>query len=52
MIAPYWTKRLGKDAINAYQASARSGEMTCELKGDRVVLLGQAALFSVSELAV
>ena len=52
MIAPYWANRLGKDAISAYQASARGGEMACELQGERVVLLGKAALFSVSELAV
>ena len=50
MIAPYWANRLGKDVIRAYQASARGGEMVCELQGDRVVLLGKAALFSVSEL--
>ena len=52
MIAPYWAKRLGKTTIDAYQASARGGEMVCELQGERVVLLGKAALFSVSELAV
>lgn len=50
MIAPYWGRRLGKDEIHAYQASARGGEMTCELHGDRVVILGEAALFSVAEL--
>lgn len=52
MIAPYWASRLGKTAIDAYQASARGGEMTCELQGDRVVILGKAALFSVSELTL
>ena len=52
MIAPYWARRLGKDTISAYQASARGGEMKCELHGDRVVLLGQAALYSVGELTV
>lgn len=50
MIAPYWASRLGKSSIDACQASARGGEMVCELKGERVVLLGKAALFSVSEL--
>ena len=50
MIAPYWASRLGKSSIDAYQASARGGEMGCELKGERVILLGKAALFSVSEL--
>ena len=50
MIAPYWAARLGKSTISAYQASARGGEMVCELQGERVVLLGKAALFSVAEL--
>lgn len=50
MIAPYWAARLGKSTISAYQASARGGEMVCELKGGRVVILGKAALFSVAEL--
>ncbi|MDO4533806.1 MAG: PhzF family phenazine biosynthesis protein [Coriobacteriia bacterium] len=50
MIAPYWANRLGKRVINAYQASARGGQMFCELQGSRVVLLGKAALFSVCEL--
>lgn len=50
MIAPYWASRLGKDKIHAYQASARGGEMVCEIAGDRVVLLGKAALFSVADL--
>ncbi len=50
MIAPYWAARLEKSTINAYQASARGGEMVCELKGSRVVILGKAALFSVAEL--
>lgn len=50
MIAPYWASRLGKNPIRACQASERGGEMVCELQGDRVVLLGKAALFSVAEL--
>lgn len=50
MIAPYWAARLEKSTISAYQASARGGEMVCELKGSRVVILGKAALFSVAEL--
>ena len=52
MIAPYWAKRLGKPSISACQASARGGEMTCELQGDRVVLLGKAALFSACDLMI
>lgn len=52
MIAPYWGARLGKQVIRAYQASARGGEMVCELRGERVAVLGKAALFASAELAI
>ena len=50
MIAPYWSKRLGKSCINAYQASERGGELRCETDGNRVKLAGKAVLYSVDEL--
>ena len=50
MIAPYWSKRLGKSCINAYQASERGGELRCETDGNRVKLAGKAVLASVDEL--
>lgn len=37
---PYWAKRLGRNALTAFQASARGGRLTCELSGDRVLLGG------------
>ena len=37
---PYWAERLGRTRMTAFQASARGGRLTCELKGDRVVLGG------------
>ena len=40
---PYWAKRLGRDRLTAYQASARGGHLTCRLEGDRVVLGGGCA---------
>lgn len=52
MIAPYWAERLGKHTISAYQASERGGEMKCEIRCDRVVIYGKAALFSSSELNI
>jgi PhzF family phenazine biosynthesis protein len=44
-LAPYWAGRLGKRRLRARQVSARGGDLDCELKGDRVVLAGQAALY-------
>ena len=42
MLAPYWAAKLGKDALSAYQASARGGEVGVKFNGDRVVLGGDA----------
>lgn len=38
---PYWAERLGRERFTAFQASSRGGRLTCELRGDRVVLGGQ-----------
>lgn len=40
VLVPYWTERLGRETLTAYQASARGGRLTCELAGDRVILGG------------
>ena len=37
---PYWAAQFGRDALTAYQASARGGYVGCRLAGDRVVLTG------------
>lgn len=42
-LAPYWGKKLGKPAMNAYQASKRGGILKVALNGDRVLLAGKAA---------
>jgi PhzF family phenazine biosynthesis protein len=41
-LAPYWAKRLGKDEMVGYQASARGGTVRVRVDGHRVVLGGQA----------
>ena len=52
-IADYWAKTLGKRVIRAYQASARGGELECEILGNgRIALRGKAVLVAVSELKV
>src|SRR5688572_13160584 len=40
-LAPYWSARLGKKELMAFQASARGGELRLRLEGDRVRLGGQ-----------
>ncbi len=41
-LAVYWSERLGKTRMLAYQASARGGELRVEHRGDRVDLAGRA----------
>jgi PhzF family phenazine biosynthesis protein len=44
-LIPFWAQKLGKTKLFARQVSARGGEIWCELKGDRVVMSGHAALY-------
>jgi PhzF family phenazine biosynthesis protein len=41
-LTPYWSKRLGKSEMFAYQASERGGEIKVKLSGDRVLFSGKA----------
>lgn len=41
-LAPYWGRRLGKDSMIGFQASARGGTVYTTLAGDRVILGGSA----------
>jgi PhzF family phenazine biosynthesis protein len=41
-LTPYWSRKLQKKAMTAFQASARGGILHVELSGDRVLLAGQA----------
>lgn len=51
-LTPYWSKKLGKTEMNAYQASKRGGELLVRLRGDRVELLGQAVTVMTCEMKV
>lgn len=42
MLIPFWSARLGKSKMLARQISPRGGDIRCELKGDRVLMAGQA----------
>ncbi len=52
MLAPYWAKRLGKNAFRAYQASRRGGEIICRLVGDRVELEGACVFYLEGEAEI
>jgi PhzF family phenazine biosynthesis protein len=49
-LAPYWSKRLGKTEMTAYQASPRGGVVKVRMEGDRVILAGQAVTVLLGEL--
>jgi predicted PhzF superfamily epimerase YddE/YHI9 len=41
-LGPYWAKKLGKEELTAFQASARGGVVKVRVGEDRVYLGGQA----------
>lgn len=49
-LIPYWSQRLGKTSLTAYQCSTRGGELFCRLEGDRVKIGGQATLVASGRL--
>lgn len=51
-LAPYWANKLGKNILTAKQVSRRGGDITCEVKADRVILSGSAVTFMESEIAI
>ena len=51
-LIPYWADRLGKNELHAFQLSARKGELWCELKGDRVLISGNAVTYLRGEITI
>jgi PhzF family phenazine biosynthesis protein len=49
-LAPYWAAKLGKTSFDAFQTSARGGNVRITLKGDRCLLSGQAVTIMHGEL--
>jgi PhzF family phenazine biosynthesis protein len=50
-LTPYWSKKLGRTSFTARQMSPRGGTLQVELKGDRVLLRGQAVTVFRGEIA-
>lgn len=44
-LTPYWAKRLDKTKLRALQVSERGGELSCELKGNRVSIAGRCVRY-------
>jgi PhzF family phenazine biosynthesis protein len=52
VLTPYWAERLGKSRLSARQVSRRGGELTLELRGDRVLIAGRVAPYLEGRIRV
>ena len=51
-LIPYWASKLKKDEMEAIQLSARGGQLKCQNLNEKVIIGGQAVLFSKGEFYV
>jgi PhzF family phenazine biosynthesis protein len=49
VMTPYWANELGKTALQAIQLSKRKGNVECELRGNRVLMSGNAITYLKGE---
>lgn len=52
LLAPYWAEQLNKTTLVGKQVSSRSGEIHCQVLGDRVVLTGQCVDYLIGEITL
>jgi len=53
ILAPYWSQRLGKGELKAYQASSRGGELDLKLgENGRVEIIGSAVVLIRGEMTI
>ncbi|WP_193016097.1 PhzF family phenazine biosynthesis protein [Proteus sp. FME41] len=50
VLAPIWGNKLNKTQLHARQVSKRGGNIACEIKNNRVLLIGNATLFLTGEI--
>ena len=51
-LIPYWSKKLGKNNMIAYQLSERKGYLECVDLGERVLIGGNAVTYLIGEIEV
>jgi PhzF family phenazine biosynthesis protein len=51
-LTPYWSRRLGKMDLHAYQVSRRGGELFCRDRGDRVTISGRAVRYMQGNITI
>lgn len=49
-LTPYWAERLNKQKLTAIQLSKRTGNLQCELVGDRVKIAGHACTYLIGHI--
>lgn len=49
-LVPYWSNRLDRTELHAFQVSPRRGELFCEHRGERVIIAGRAVTVIRGEL--
>lgn len=49
-LLPFWSERLNKSLLTAYQLSKRGGQLVCEYKGNRCSIGGRARLYLSGEI--
>lgn len=51
-LIPYWSKRLGKQTLQAKQLSARGGLLHCQMLQDRVKISGNCVTYLIGSIAI
>jgi predicted PhzF superfamily epimerase YddE/YHI9 len=51
-LIPYWSEKLGKKRLTAWQLSKRGGQLSCEYQGERCRIGGKARLYMEGEIRV
>jgi len=51
-LTPYWSRRLGRNDLHAYQVSRRGGELFCSDHGDRVIISGRAVRYMEGSITI
>lgn len=51
-LAPFWSERLAKSELLAFQASKRGGELSCKVSGEFVYISGYAVKYLTGEITV
>ena len=51
-LIPFWSEKLNKTKLHAFQLSRRGGELWCEQEGDRVIIKGKAVFYMKGEITI